>query len=124
MSKVWINVVLSTGEILIGKISLPVNVSDDPVSDILDLFENDILWSIELENCHKVIKKEKDILYQSITDLGFEANMIISLEHIISISILKDDSEILSHLKVIRKKIVKIRKSSKLLKLPNIPFNI
>lgn len=124
MSKVWINVVLSTGEILIGKISLPVNVSDDPVSDILDLFENDILWSIELENCHKVIKNEKDVLYQSITDLGFEANMIISLEHIISISILKDDSEILSHLKVIRKKIVKIRKSSKLLKLPNIPFNV
>ncbi|GMT43507.1 MAG: hypothetical protein IEMM0003_0326 [bacterium] len=124
MSKVWINVVLSTGEILIGKISLPVNVSDDPVSDILDLFENDILWSIELENCHKVIKNEKDTLYQSITDLGFEANMIISLEHIISISILKDDSEILSRLKVIRKKIVKIRKSSKLLKLPNIPFNI
>ncbi|GEM_PF-2627647 len=123
MSKVWVNVVLSTGEILIGKIALPVHASDDPASDILDLFENDILWSMELENCHKVIKNGDEVVYQSVTDLGFEANVIISLEHIISISVLRSDSEILSHLKIIPKKVAKIRKSSKLLKLPNVPFN-
>lgn len=121
MSKIWINVILSTGETLIGKIVLPSRVSDDPASDILDIFENDLLWSMEIEDCHKVIINEKTTTYESVTDLGFEPNVIVSLEHIISISILRNDSEIIPNLKIFRKKEVRKRKNTVLVKMPNIP---
>ncbi len=121
MSKIWINVILSTGETLIGKIALPVKVSDDPASDILDIFENDLLWSMEMEDCHKVALNEGKVSYKSVMDLGFEPNVIVSLEHIISISILRNDSEIIPHLKIFQKKKVRKRKNATLLKMPNIP---